>query len=194
MFDIGAPELFIVAVLAIIVVGPKDLPKLIRSVMGVVRKVREMGGEFQAGMKKMADEVELDAVTRKLNEAGNIDLESTKPDIKPAAEYDEFDYDEYDYDGGGGASKSEVKKSQDVDSSESTETRISEANEVGVDDLVSSGDEVKAENVTAKKNVKSTTKNKTAVKKTAAKKAPKTKATAKKTGAKQKPKKSAIDE
>ena len=101
MFDIGAPELFIVAVLAIIVVGPKDLPKLIRSVMGMVRKVREMGNEFQAGVRKMADEVELDAITRKLNEAGNIAIDDTKPDINPSAEfseYDEFDYDEYDYD------------------------------------------------------------------------------------------------
>ena len=103
MFDIGAPELFIVAVLAIIVVGPKDLPKLIRSLMGMVRKVREMGREFQDGVKKMADEVELYSVTRKLNEAAKIslyDVASPKPEAKPSAEfskYDEFDYDDYDY-------------------------------------------------------------------------------------------------
>ncbi|MDG1438548.1 MAG: Sec-independent protein translocase protein TatB [Emcibacteraceae bacterium] len=103
MFDVGFPELFIVAVLAIIVVGPKDLPKVIRSVMGAIKKVREMGGEFQAGVKKMADEVELEAVTRKLNEAGNVKLDD-KP--APAADssaefsdYAEFDYDEYDYEG-----------------------------------------------------------------------------------------------
>ncbi|MDG1708437.1 MAG: Sec-independent protein translocase protein TatB, partial [Emcibacteraceae bacterium] len=103
MFDVGFPELFIVAVLAIIVVGPKDLPKVIRSVMGAIKKVREMGGEFQAGVKKMADEVELEAVTRKLNEAGNIKLDADKP--APAedasaefSDYAEFDYDEYDYD------------------------------------------------------------------------------------------------
>ena len=102
MFDIGAPELFIVAVLAIIVVGPKDLPKLIRSVMGMVKKVRAMGSEFQQGVKKMADEVELDAITRKLNEAGNISLDDvktdTKTDVNPSAEfsdYDEFDYDDF---------------------------------------------------------------------------------------------------
>ncbi len=102
MFDVGFPELFIVAVLAIIVVGPRDLPKVIRSVMGMIRKVREMGAEFQAGVKKMADEVELDAVTRKLNEAGNVKLDDTKPAVDPSAEfadYEEFDYDEYDYEG-----------------------------------------------------------------------------------------------
>ncbi len=102
MFDVGFPELFIVAVLAIVVVGPRDLPKVIRSVMGMIKKVREMGSEFQAGVKKMADEVELDAVTRKLNEAGNIKLDDPKPTVDPSAEfsdYAEFDYDEYDYDG-----------------------------------------------------------------------------------------------
>lgn len=100
MFDVGFPELFIVAVLAIVVVGPKDLPKVIRSVMGMIRKVRDMGGEFQAGVKKMADEVELDAVTRKLNESGNVDIDD-KPEntTSAASDYDEFDYDEYDYEG-----------------------------------------------------------------------------------------------
>lgn len=102
MFDVGFQELFIVAVLAIVVVGPKDLPKVIRSVMGMINKVRDMGSEFQAGMKKMADEVELEAVTRKLNEAGNIKLEDDKSssDSKPDfSDYDEYDYDQYDYDG-----------------------------------------------------------------------------------------------
>lgn len=108
MFDIGFPELFIIAVLAIIFVGPKDLPKVIRGGMGMLRKVREMGREFQDGVKKMADEVELDAVTRKLNEAGNISLDDVgkkkKPDVDPSAEfsdYEEFDYDAYDYENGG---------------------------------------------------------------------------------------------
>ena len=120
MFDIGAPELFIVAVLAIIVVGPKDLPKLIRSVMGMVKKVREMGSEFQAGVKKMADEVELDAVTRKLNEAANISLDE-KPKVDPKAEfsdYDEFDYDDYDYDNKSATKPAIKEKSADTDKSD----------------------------------------------------------------------------
>lgn len=131
MLDFGATELFIIAVLAIIVVGPKELPKLIRSVMGMVRKVREMGSEFQAGVKKMADEVELDAVTRKLNEVGNIDLDAKKPAKKasdePAAEfsdYKEFDYDEYDYDGGGYGTppiKEDKASSEDEDGVEPSE-------------------------------------------------------------------------
>ena len=107
MFDIGFPELFIVAVLGIIFVGPKDLPKVIRGGMSMLRKVREMGREFQDGVKKMADEVELDEVTRKLNEAGNISLDDTSKKKLPDADqsgkfsdYEEFDYEEFDYEGG----------------------------------------------------------------------------------------------
>lgn len=114
--DFGFMELFIIAVIAMIVVGPKDLPKVMRSVMAMIRKVREMGSEFQAGVKKMADEVELDAVTRKLNEAGNVKLEDTKTAVNPSAEfsdYEEFDYDQYDYEGGNTTSSPSKKKDEE---------------------------------------------------------------------------------
>jgi len=58
MFDIGAPELLIVAVLALVVVGPKELPKLLRTVAGFVRKAREMAAEFRSGVEDLAAEVE----------------------------------------------------------------------------------------------------------------------------------------
>lgn len=111
--DFGFMELFIVAVIAMVVVGPKDLPKVMRSVMAMIRKVREMGSEFQAGVKKMADEVELDAVTRKLNEAGNVKLDdkkSTESTSSKFSDYEEFDYDQYDYEGGSYPPPSSKKK------------------------------------------------------------------------------------
>ena len=88
MFDIGMIEMFMIVVLAIIVVGPKDLPGLLRSIGRFVSKIRSMGKEFQTSVKQMADEVELETVTRKLNEAGNIPLDDhdTAPDIKPEPE------------------------------------------------------------------------------------------------------------
>ena len=45
MFDIGWQELFIVGVLALLVVGPRDLPRTFRTVMGYVR--RAMFGESE---------------------------------------------------------------------------------------------------------------------------------------------------
>ncbi len=58
MLDIGAIELFVVAVLALVVVGPKELPKLLRTVGGFMRKVREMAAEFRSGVEDLAAEVE----------------------------------------------------------------------------------------------------------------------------------------
>ena len=52
MFDIGWQELFIVGVLVVIVVGPKDLPKTLRAVMGWVRKARMLAREFQDGRRR----------------------------------------------------------------------------------------------------------------------------------------------
>lgn len=85
MFDIGMIEMFVIVVMAVIVVGPKDLPKLLRNVGRTISKIRAMGQEFQNSVKQMADEVELEDVTRKLNKAGNIPIKDgdVKPDIKP---------------------------------------------------------------------------------------------------------------
>ena len=58
MFDIGAMELFLVAVIALVVVGPKELPKLLRTVGGMVRKARALTAEFRDGVQSLAAEAE----------------------------------------------------------------------------------------------------------------------------------------
>lgn len=58
MFDIGAMELFVVATLALVVVGPKELPKLIRTVSGFIRRMRELAADFRSGVEDLAAEVE----------------------------------------------------------------------------------------------------------------------------------------
>ncbi|MBL4839182.1 MAG: twin-arginine translocase subunit TatB [Kordiimonadaceae bacterium] len=58
MFDIGAMELFLVAVIALVVVGPKELPKLLRTVGGMVRKARALTAEFRDGVESLAAEAE----------------------------------------------------------------------------------------------------------------------------------------
>lgn len=93
MFDIGMIEMFVIVVMAVIVVGPKDLPKLLRTIGRFVSKIRSMGQEFQTSIKNMADEVELEDITQKLNEAGNISLDDhdVKPDITPEPEVEKKD-------------------------------------------------------------------------------------------------------
>lgn len=66
MFDIGWQELFIVAVLALIVVGPKDLPQAIRTITTWIRKARMMARDFQSGVNEMVREAELDDIKDQL--------------------------------------------------------------------------------------------------------------------------------
>ncbi|MBC7906934.1 MAG: twin-arginine translocase subunit TatB [Rhodospirillaceae bacterium] len=59
MFDIGWDEMALVAVVALIVIGPKDLPVVLRQLGRWTRKAREMAGEFQRGVDDMVRETEL---------------------------------------------------------------------------------------------------------------------------------------
>ncbi len=62
MFDLGWAELFVIAVVALIVIGPRDLPKTMRIVASWFRKARSLAREFQSGMEDLAREAELDDV------------------------------------------------------------------------------------------------------------------------------------
>jgi sec-independent protein translocase protein TatB len=74
LFDIGWQELFIIAVLALLVVGPRDLPRTLRTVMGYVRKAKDMAREFQNGIDEVAQEVELDDIRKEANRIGQINI------------------------------------------------------------------------------------------------------------------------
>lgn len=72
MFDIGWQELFIVAVLALIVVGPKDLPQAIRTITTWVRKARMMARDLQSGVNDMVREAELDGIKDQLTKPQDL--------------------------------------------------------------------------------------------------------------------------
>lgn len=60
MFDIAWSEFLVVAVVALIVVGPRDLPALLRNVGKMVASLRKMAGEFQSQFNEAMREAELD--------------------------------------------------------------------------------------------------------------------------------------
>jgi len=72
MFDIGWQELFIVAVLALIVVGPKDLPQAIRTITTWIRKARMMARDLQSGVNDMVREAELDGIKDQLTKPQDL--------------------------------------------------------------------------------------------------------------------------
>ncbi len=74
MLDIGWPELMIVALVTIMVVGPKELPRVLRTVTQLTRKVREMASEFQSGIDDLAREAELDDLKNSIEKVASTDI------------------------------------------------------------------------------------------------------------------------
>lgn len=75
MLDVGWQELFVIAVITIIVVGPKEIPRVLRTVMLWVRKIKDMAREFQSSIDDIAREAELDDIKKQLAEAQDFDLD-----------------------------------------------------------------------------------------------------------------------
>lgn len=68
MFDIGASELLLIVIVAIVVIGPKDLPLALRTAGRWIGKVRRISGHFRSGLETMIREAELEEMERKWQE------------------------------------------------------------------------------------------------------------------------------
>ena len=73
--DFGMSELLLIGVVALVFIGPKDLPKALRVAGFWFRKARTLSREFQTSVEQMIREVELDEMRQELKKATEIDLE-----------------------------------------------------------------------------------------------------------------------
>jgi sec-independent protein translocase protein TatB len=76
MFDIGWSELAIIALVAIVVIGPKDLPAAMRTAAQWIRKIRSLANEFQSGLNEIVREAELDELKRDIDRATSVDIKN----------------------------------------------------------------------------------------------------------------------
>lgn len=65
MFDIGASELLLVAIVAIVVIGPKDMPLALRTAGRWIGKLRRVSNHFRAGIDTMIREAEMEEMEKK---------------------------------------------------------------------------------------------------------------------------------
>ena len=87
MFDIGWPELMVIGVLTIIVVGPKELPRVLRTVTGIIRKIRMIAGDFQSNIEDIAREADMEDIKKELEKAGKRDYSKEMEDyLDPTGE------------------------------------------------------------------------------------------------------------
>jgi sec-independent protein translocase protein TatB len=74
-FDLGMSELLLIGVVALVFIGPKDLPKALRVAGFWVKKARTLSREFQSSVEQMIREAELDEMRQELKKATEIDLD-----------------------------------------------------------------------------------------------------------------------
>lgn len=88
MFDIGWSEMVFVAIIAVLVIGPKDLPGAIASVGKYVRKARGLARDFQSGMDDLAKEANLDDIKKDLTGVGDFDIKKQIEDaVDPKGDF-----------------------------------------------------------------------------------------------------------
>jgi len=80
MLDIGWTEILIVMGIALVVVGPKELPKIVRTIGKWRGKASAYARDFQRSIEEAADVSELDAVKKEIAEA-NRELNEAKRDL-----------------------------------------------------------------------------------------------------------------
>ena len=94
MFDIGGWEFLLIIMLALLIIGPKDLPLAIRTISQWIRKARSLAQEFQYNLDDIATQAEIDKVkTDLVADTGFSDMKteiekSLKAEIDPKGDLD----------------------------------------------------------------------------------------------------------
>ena len=76
MFDFAWSEIGLIAFVSVMVMGPKQLPETMRTVAKVMRKVKNLGSEFQGHLNEMVREAELEEVRQKVQQLSQTSVTS----------------------------------------------------------------------------------------------------------------------
>jgi sec-independent protein translocase protein TatB len=79
MFGIDSPELLVIAIVALVVIGPKELPSMLRSWGKWMAQARGMASEFRGHVDEMVRQSELDEVKKQLESSPGLDLQALDP-------------------------------------------------------------------------------------------------------------------
>src|SRR5581483_4654412 len=74
MFDFSWSELLVIALVALVVIGPKDLPRVLRTVGRWAGKARAVAREFQSSIDQMIRESELEEVRKEVEKVASTDI------------------------------------------------------------------------------------------------------------------------
>jgi sec-independent protein translocase protein TatB len=87
MFDLAWSEIAVIAIVALVVIGPKDLPKFMRLAGFWVRKLRSIAREFQGSVEQMVRDAELTETRQAVERATSTDIgHEIRKAVDPAGE------------------------------------------------------------------------------------------------------------
>ena len=86
MFGIDAQELLVIIIVAVLVIGPKDMPRAMRTAGKWIAKIRRVSGHFRAGMETMIREAEMEEMEKKWAEQNRKIMAEHPADAPPEME------------------------------------------------------------------------------------------------------------
>ena len=89
MLDLGWPELFIIMLVALLIVGPRELPGLVRTAASWLRKTKRSINNFQNSIEEIAREVELENVKKDAEELLINEVSSLPNDVGESLKVEE---------------------------------------------------------------------------------------------------------
>ena len=122
MFDLGMSEMLVIATVALIVVGPKDLPGLFRSVGRFVGKAKGMAREFSRAMNDAADDTGLRDISKGLK-AATKPMDTVMDSVKQATSDLTSSIDPTKYDAGSETGKLAAERAADVQKIQASSAR-----------------------------------------------------------------------
>ena len=78
MFDFGYSEVFIIAAVILIFIGPKELPLLLRSIFDFVSKIKVYSSELRTGIQGIANDIEIEKISEKILDTDKNDKKNSK--------------------------------------------------------------------------------------------------------------------
>jgi sec-independent protein translocase protein TatB len=72
MFTFGWSEIFLIGIIVVVVIGPKDLPKFIKQVGSFSKYIKKMSSEFKSSINEIAEEEEIKELAKSVKEVKKI--------------------------------------------------------------------------------------------------------------------------
>ena len=72
MFTFGWGEIFLIVIIVVVVIGPKDLPKFIKQIGLLTKNIKKISSDFKSSLNELADEAEIKEIANSVKEVKKI--------------------------------------------------------------------------------------------------------------------------